>query len=61
MLHCSAVYRDVYMEQVGCSVVMLHCAAVYRGVCMEQVLCSLVMLHCAAVHTVCYCNDVYKD
>ena len=23
-----AVYRPVYMEQVGCSVVMLHCAAV---------------------------------
>jgi len=27
-----AVYRRVYMEKVGCSVVMLHCAAV-RPVC----------------------------
>ena len=24
MLNCAAVYRGVYTEQVGCSVVMLH-------------------------------------
>ena len=26
MLHCAAVYRGDYMEQLGCSVVTLHCA-----------------------------------
>jgi len=31
MLYCAAVYRGVYMEQVGCSVVTLHCAAVFQG------------------------------
>jgi len=47
MLHCAAVYRGDYMEQLGCSVVTLHCAAVKRGDYMEQVGCSFVMLHCA--------------
>ena len=54
-------YVCVYMEQVGCSVVMLHCAAVYRGVYMEQVGCSVVMLHCASIRMVCYSNGVYED
>ena len=31
ILYCAAVYRGVYMEQVGCSLVILHCAAVFQG------------------------------
>ena len=46
-MHRAAVYKVVYMEQVGCFVVMLHGAAVDRGVNSEQVGRSVVMLHCA--------------